>query len=130
LTVGISWIRLPCRAIPYYAPYFLNTDTGFISGDEVVYKTTDGGDTWNSYSAATLHHIHFLTENIGCGSEYEGGIYTTEDGGQTWNYYYDGGLWEYFLFCCYTQNNLLVYCGYINGQDHNWGLTGRRSNAI
>jgi uncharacterized delta-60 repeat protein len=118
---GITWDPLQLPGIPYYAPYFLNEDTGFISGDEVVYKTTDGGTTWNTYSAATLYHMHFLTDNIGVGSEYDGDIYTTEDGGENWNYYYDGGLWEYYYSACYTQNNLLAYCGYISG-GNNWSI--------
>lgn len=63
--------------------YFVNDNLGFIIGEEgIMYRTEDGGDTWNQIALGTsnlLATITFVDANEG----YTNG-YKTTDGGQTW----------------------------------------------
>ena len=63
--------------------YFTNDTTGFITGDNgLLFKTFDGGDTWNTITTNVLHNlqaISFANEDVG----YINGLKTT-DGGTTW----------------------------------------------
>ena len=79
---------------------FVNETIGFIlidwaGGDGgVIFKTVDGGTTWNKISfpvtylnppnANRINSMHFLNEDIGfiCGQY--GEVYGTSDGGNTW----------------------------------------------
>ncbi|HUM47250.1 MAG TPA: YCF48-related protein, partial [Chitinophagales bacterium] len=110
---GNTWDPLTIPGVPYYTPYFFNTDTGFINGDGEVYKTTDGGGTWSIHEAGAFARIHFLNDNIGCASENEGDIYITVDGGVTWIYYQTGELIDHIYSAWYKQNGQLVYCGHL-----------------
>ena len=67
---GLSWSQFLLPAIPYNEPYFLNEDTGFISGQYAVFKTVDGGITWTScFMEPTdnkpLYKISFQNDSIG-----------------------------------------------------------------
>ncbi len=79
--------------------YFLNALKGFAGADSaIVYKTNDGGFTWESYIDYTgvpyqyrtsLHSVCFTDEQNGffCGGNNfaRGIIYHTHDGGNKWN---------------------------------------------
>lgn len=54
--------------------------------DAKVFRTTDGGNTWQSYDEylPPTNDIYFLDKNIGYVVCYYGKVYRTEDGGETW----------------------------------------------
>lgn len=87
---GATWsrINLPLCFTPK-GVQFLNDSLGFIVGDRgTVYKTTDGGLTWNykrlSVSATDLTGVSFSSPKIGWVSGLFGLIYKTTDGGDNW----------------------------------------------
>ena len=69
--------------------YFINSSLGFVCCDNgLVYKSTDGGLTWNPYgtgiTAVSLSAINFLDENKGVVAGKNGAIYLTVNGGAVW----------------------------------------------
>jgi photosystem II stability/assembly factor-like uncharacterized protein len=66
---------------------FISELTGWMIDGNYLIKTTDGGDTWNSYpiQASSIRCITFIDSLKGtmCGSS----IYNTTDGGITWTKY-------------------------------------------
>jgi hypothetical protein len=80
---------------------FLNASTGYAlemveavyNGDDTklastsyLYKTTDGGVTWNSVSDKMIYgdHLYFLNEDVGLAMSYSV-LQMTRDGGTTWD---------------------------------------------
>jgi photosystem II stability/assembly factor-like uncharacterized protein len=67
---------------------FLNKQVGYVCGDVgLMYKTTDGGQTWNLQETGVLESLQdmiFLDENMGFACGFEGTIIYTEDGGENW----------------------------------------------
>ena len=74
--------------ITYYAIFFIDKNTGWITGSGgTIEKTNDGGETWQKQQTgvtASLWEISFLDEIHGwaCGSEST--ILKTENGGDLW----------------------------------------------
>jgi len=74
--------------------YFSSMNIGWIIGDSSVYKTLDGGFTWNknfTFRASQLHTLFFTNENVGFvgGEDYNGEsvemvLYNTTNCGNTW----------------------------------------------
>lgn len=90
-----QWVQLNTDSVhDYSAIYFLNSDTGFVcgvenytSGDGIILRTLDGGDSWDTTRLAGtgwLMDIQFLNSNIGFTGGEDGGIYKTTDMGSTW----------------------------------------------
>ncbi len=72
------------------ACYFIDANTGWVSGDSgTVIKTTDGGTTWsmheNTGTTNSLRSIYFLNANTGWAAGDNGTAIKTTDGGSTWN---------------------------------------------
>jgi photosystem II stability/assembly factor-like uncharacterized protein len=66
--------------------YFINPDTGFVGGNNVILKTNDGGNTWLNLSCPVyIKSMHFFDINHGC-IVGNGKLLKTTDGGNTWNY--------------------------------------------
>lgn len=93
--------------------YFVNNSLGFFgsnnwSGVPGIFKTTDGGDTWNLIYPDTSSHIRsieFINDTIGfygllsgAGST-PGSLYRTTDGGYHWNRITNMGMLLYDGIC-------------------------------
>lgn len=67
---------------------FVSANIGFACGGSgSIYKTTNGGTTWNlltSGTTASLEDIHFISTTEGWASGYSGVILHTTDAGTTW----------------------------------------------
>ncbi|MGA2624363.1 MAG: YCF48-related protein [Bacteroidota bacterium] len=69
---------------------FLNADTGWVvnydwSSDSSVFRTSNGGQTWQ---CANLDHpisLRFVSPTTGCAGGTSGRIWKTTDGGATWS---------------------------------------------
>ncbi len=67
-------IKFPVRQRMFVDLHFVNDIVGYASCNNCIYKTTDGGLTWNKevvLSNAVLAELHFTDENHGwaCGSD-------------------------------------------------------------
>jgi photosystem II stability/assembly factor-like uncharacterized protein len=114
---------------PLYSVFFINPNTGFISGGwygftSVLYKTTDGGMSWilcNTETQTPITSLFFTDENTGYAVGGNGLIIKTNDQGSSWNPLYTGNTFNYTtIFFIDAQNGILI------GQD---GLMMKTSNA-
>lgn len=65
---------------------FINSDTGWIAGENVVLQTMDGGKNWISYETDTIgdfKSVDFVNDSLGWAIN-DAGILKTIDGGQNW----------------------------------------------
>ena len=98
---GITWSEVKTdTTLPYNSVYFVDTDTGFVFGEDgVILKTTDGGNNWDtrsidSYIGQYLDVFRFLavtfidkqTGFLVGGGYYGNEIYKTTDCGRTWQW--------------------------------------------
>ena len=100
--LGNSSYTAPLDAIPVLTPnpspttndlfkvHFVTDNIGFIAGNKVVLKTTNGGTTWNivrenaSITYTAVKFIDALNGYIGGNDQYYSYLYQTTDGGITW----------------------------------------------
>lgn len=89
---GATWnkIILPPEALgnQLSCVNFLSVDTGFVAASNHVYKTTDGGETWEgslTNSMGTNTGVVFIDNTIGYAYGYYSLLYKTTNGGQSWN---------------------------------------------
>lgn len=76
--------------------HFTSPQVGFMAGFGVVYKTTDGGATWEFTPAENDFFVSlaFVSEQVGYVVGRAGSILQTTDAGQTWQVLRDGNrLW-------------------------------------
>ena len=70
--------------------HFVNQDTGWVVGGDSLFKSTNGGDTWESLEGLSNHNYiscYFINSNsgwIGSGVNQLGKIIYTADGGNSW----------------------------------------------
>jgi photosystem II stability/assembly factor-like uncharacterized protein len=80
---------------------FPSLDTGYFcitTGD--IYKSINGGQTWNLVGNGPTNTIIFTSNNIGFGiSENQSFILKTVDGGVTWNNCYNDSFMEIWSLC-------------------------------
>lgn len=86
-------LTYPSNPLPFKSICFLSTQVGFVAGyRKSVYKTVNGGTTWNSISVTNgllssgedLNDIYFINESVGFGVSTNGNVVKTTDGGATW----------------------------------------------
>jgi photosystem II stability/assembly factor-like uncharacterized protein len=87
-----TWVALniPDSSARYDDVFFLDENLGWAADGwgYKVYKTTNGGQSWNLQFATDqeyLRNIEFLNENIGFLGTLSPNFYRTTDGGTTWN---------------------------------------------
>jgi photosystem II stability/assembly factor-like uncharacterized protein len=87
---GQNWTKIytPANMIEISSIYFTNATTGFCAGDNMIFKTTDGGATW---AATTLNNLGGLMLKISFADNQNAYITCTADkivktidGGATW----------------------------------------------
>ena len=91
--VPVSWLGTG-KSARLNTVQFLSDDLGWVGGEGLIAKTTDGGETWTHQMEDDyiVNEIQMIDENIGFAvaaihGEYPGtqGIYKTTDGGTNWN---------------------------------------------
>jgi len=98
---GQNWFTYNLNSLECpYGMFFLNNNTGFITGKNLFIKTNDGGQTWTSLKPDTFRmyqDIEFKNDKEGFITSNNGVYLKTTDGGNTWdnlkinsaNYLYD-----------------------------------------
>lgn len=96
---GTNWIPTPNPMLGFY--HFIDPMNGWMVGtttsvDQIntIFRTTDGGQTWNSQFTATTHNgnnvsfnaIHFSDALHGWAVGRDGNIVNTNNGGISWNW--------------------------------------------
>ena len=84
-----------------YDVHFIDKDTGWIAGDDTVYKTVDAGLNWTPYNSAVsdtrYYGVYFIDQMNGWAlgkkktASTTGRVHFTEDGGVTWQIYLTTG---------------------------------------
>jgi photosystem II stability/assembly factor-like uncharacterized protein len=106
---------------------FLNADTGFVVAeeywfgtDEIILRTTDGGQSWDATSFPSgwwMTSLAIASDSVVYAGGQDGSILKTTDGGTTWNYFstLPGFLNDYFeLYFFSADTGLAVdYMGHI-----------------
>lgn len=67
--------------------FFLDNSTGFISGEKLFRKTTDGGQTWSDVIdpvSENINDVSFKNANEGYATSDNGKYLKSTDGGNTW----------------------------------------------
>ncbi len=67
---------------------FVNAKTGFLVGDNLVFRTNDGGETWEVLISADVYYtgVYFLNESYGWIAGNNNSVWKTSDGGDNWEY--------------------------------------------
>ena len=113
---GENWILL--GSYPFGHMQFINSQIGYASNTNYyyrrIYKTIDGGISWNSVFELTkdINSFHFVNENIGYLVGEYGIAYTTIDGGNTWEELNPDYI-DYKVVKFYSPN-----VGYISGESN------------
>lgn len=116
---GSTWSALTIPGVIGKAIYFLNKDTGFISGIGVIYKTNDGGASWITVStgSASVVDYFFVNHSVGIAAaldeEESNSIWRTTDGGLSWSSVYN--IEDYFMNSIwFTSENVGWAAGYFD----------------
>ena len=67
--------------------YFINADTGFVTGRGFIRLTEDGGQSWVNLPTGTnntMRDIQFIDQQTGIAVGFSGTVIRTTDGGQNW----------------------------------------------
>jgi photosystem II stability/assembly factor-like uncharacterized protein len=84
---------------------FLDENTGWVCAEDIVLKTTNGGDNWTTINVPGYHSmITFVNENYGWVCGQNGKIQKTTDGGQTWETQNSGTFFHLNDIKFYDQN--------------------------
>lgn len=83
---GITWqVSVISPGVNLGAIFFLNQDTGWISGAQGnIFFTYDGGLTWSQYSCSTTFGSMVFTDPMNGWGVSNDGIFHSSDGGHSW----------------------------------------------
>lgn len=86
---GITWqmMNIPTNDAFFQDVYFVNSTTGWITGNTSIAKTTDGGNTWAAQTTPFNYGfpgIHFSDPMNGWAGGWYGILLRTTNGGATW----------------------------------------------
>ena len=127
LTWSITAEDMPLRTVWDIKIAPTNADIVYAISNEVIYKTIDGGSTWQSLydinSGAYQLEIHPTNPDIVFLAG-ENGLYQTTDGGDTWNIIQNGQSWDvkvhptnYDIVYLLKTNNAINRCEFFKSTD-------------
>jgi len=83
---GIDWNSVFVPACELRDFYFIDQNTGYVSGTSKIYKTINGGQNWtlsNSFTSASMYSIYSIGDKVwACGGS--GKILYSSNGGSNW----------------------------------------------
>ncbi len=104
---GTNWNSVNINQSNFKMLQFLNAQTGFVSGDSGISRTTNGGNSWNSvYSGNFGWYSHFTDVNNGI--KVTANVEKTTNGGMNWQtvaFITPGGITSISYI-----NNENIYC--------------------
>jgi len=86
-TQAQTWRRLGGWGNQYTGVVFINEEVGYISGNQIILKTIDGGLSWVEQETpikTKMWGVDFFNETIGIMVGENGNIFRTSNGGNTW----------------------------------------------
>jgi photosystem II stability/assembly factor-like uncharacterized protein len=116
---GISWKQV-LNGRYFNTVQFLDSLSGFAADDRTIYRTTNGGVSWQGFSAYGIANLYFVDVNNGYAVSNDfATIYKTSNAGQTWTtlktYNNVGFITVYFkdvqngfISCEYGNNTFLL----------------------
>ena len=117
---GLNWtIHEHCTFGTFLSAYFPDDSIGYAVGGDpfvggIVYKTIDGGNTWNWLPTPTIggpfHSVMFSDANTGYVIGWEN-VIRTEDGGLTWDILSLDGLYGYLSKASFPSYNTCFSLG-------------------
>ncbi len=132
---GLTWntFDIPGAGTGTYCMYFLNENTGWISGNG-LFKTTNGALSWNvqniPISTDGISTVYFLDQFTGFvsiirfSSQTEGILFRTSDSGQNWINIYNQMFTEEITF---IDSKTGFACGY--DMNNAYGIVRKTTNA-
>lgn len=87
ITLAQSWRRVGGWGNQFTGVAWVNEEVGFISGNQVILKTIDGGLSWTEQEAPTKNRmmaVDFANESLGLMVGEQGQVYRTSNGGNSW----------------------------------------------
>ena len=98
---------------------FIDENKGWACGDDIVIRTTDGGDTWSSSTLTGENsYLYFMSEDLGWITSSQGRIYHTTNGGDNWTTQSTGTMARMTNLYFKDQNNGIAV---------GWGETVRKT---
>jgi hypothetical protein len=120
IDAGNSWEQL---AIPekgeLLSIIFLDDETGFAYGRNLVLKTSDGGANWREVTignSSSIYKMSFINQTIGFASLYGPGLLKSSDGGESWTNR-NSGTFSDIQFVNENTGYLLSYSGFCKTTD-------------
>ncbi len=129
IDAGETWeeqLAAPSSSFGSFGPnvdlHFLNDQLGwFVNYTNLIYKTEDGGETWDSFSITEeegyFMRVFFVNDTLGwVSSRSDEPVYVSTDGGESWNTQstaFSLGNNNTSLFMTGPDNGVAVYWGYI-----------------
>jgi photosystem II stability/assembly factor-like uncharacterized protein len=102
---------------------FVNSEIGYLSTyDDYIYKSQDGGNTWEYVNSNTLiNKFFFINEDLGFGLGYgttSGMIYKTIDGGLNWQWVYFSTSSNHHTDIFFVNSEIGFVAGYLYTSDY------------
>ncbi len=85
---GRDWSRRTGLFVPRYpdpAMDFVNRSTGFVWDNKTLWKTTNGGNSWQTLNHQGFTAVDFANPKTGLAVQQNGAVLWSRDGGQHWS---------------------------------------------
>ncbi len=112
---GTTWKHTVC-SIPWrgtnstlYDAHFFNMNTGVVAGYKEIFRTTDGGNTWDTCAGVTSqtsthYKFSFINSNTGFVAGASGRVFKTTNAGVSWTPTPDPTAGTSSKYSCYFIN--------------------------